>query len=890
MAFCSTRSATAGRRTIVSLDQVPKHLIAATVATEDKNFFKHAGIDMAAIARAAIQNWQSDGIVSGASTISQQLARGLQLEEEERYELSMRRKVNEAFLAMELEDEYSKEEILEMYLNTISYGHQAYGVAAAAETYFRKTLSELTVAESALIAGIPQSPNAYDPVVNLEAALARQRVVLGLMQRQGYISAEQRRAAMEENIRIAPPAPVLRAPHFVDYIREMVLERYGPEGMHQGLQIYTSLDLRFQQIAERIAAAQIEEYGPAHRAGNAAVTIIHPATGQILAMVGSVDYYSEAIDGQVNMAVNRRQPGSSIKPLVYTAALENGWSPASIIWDVPTTFSMSNGRAYVPRNSTGRFYGATRMRAALANSLNVPAIKMLSLVGIPAMLETAQKLGIESLRRPAEDYGLSLAVGGYEVTLLELTHAFSTLANGGQYVPVQPITEITNGAGQVLFRPEATEEPIQAVSAVTAYQISSMLSDARMRQFVFGRNTPLHASLPAAVKTGTTDDWRDNLTVGYTPYVTVGVWVGNSDNKPMRNTYGSQGAAPIWHDIMEKIWASPNLHPSLGYVGEPLPVGFTMPEGAYVAPVCDTMLARYQPNCDHAYEEVFALPDASADATPAKQKSIRGYCLPALQADIPPEIYDQVSFIPVPERSGDRSAAQNWARRSGLYVRDIRDCNPNPVTRTLSGQPEPPKPAALIRIPIAAKEKLGLWPGVRVTPSEVSQGINIRSGPGQDKNIIGSARPRQIMIVRKGPEEVSAGKWYQVKVLDSGVTGWVLGRLLTILPPDEDITGLASTELVQSTGFRPGDVASLKSGVEQLNVRDAPGLRNPAVGEAKPGMMLVIKDGPELVGSTPWYAVENKENQITGWVDGRYLKLVPQPEPPPVAESSEDKS
>ncbi|MCO6450053.1 MAG: PBP1A family penicillin-binding protein [Caldilineales bacterium] len=878
-----------GRRTVVALDQVPQQLIAATVATEDKNFFKHAGIDMAAIARAAYQNWQSDDIVSGASTISQQLARGLLMGDEERYELTMRRKLNEAFMAMDLEDNYTKEQILEMYLNTVYYGHQAYGIAAAAETYLQKPLSALTLGESALLAGLPQSPNEYDPIIHPEAAFGRQRVVLGLMQRQGYITAEERRAAQEEVIRVSPATPVLRAPHFVDYIREMLLERYGPEGMHQGLQIHTSLDLRFQQIAERIAAAQIAVISEKHRAGNAAVTILHPATGQILAMVGSIDYYNEEIDGQVNMAISPRQPGSSIKPVVYATALENGWSPASIIWDVPTTYVMGNGQRYVPRNSTGRYYGATRMRAALANSLNVPAIKTLEAVGIPAMLDTARKLGIESWRRPVDDYGLSLAVGGYEVTLLELTHAFATLANGGAYVPIQPITEITDGAGRSLFRAQTPDIPVQAVSPATAYQLSSMLSDNRMRQFVFGRNSALQASQPAAVKTGTTDDWRDNLTVGFTPYVTVGVWVGNSDSKRMRNIYGSQGAAPIWHDIMEKIWASPNLYPSLGYVGKPLPVGFEPPSGVYTAPVCDTMLSRYQPNCDHAYEEVFALPGSpNAPQTAAIKSQTRGYCVPALQADLPPSIYAQALFIPVPQRDGDRQAAQNWANRNNVRLATLADCNPTPVSRSISGQPEPAKAKAIIPIASLPKQKLGMWPGVRVAPSERSQGINIRSGPGQDQRIVGSARPRQIMVIRKGPEESSDGKWFQVKVLDTGLSGWVLGRLLTIIPPDEDISGLASTELVQSTGFRSGDSVRLKAGVEQLNLRLAAGLNNLVVGEAKPGMMLVVKDGPELVGNTPWYAVEEPELKLSGWVDGRYLQLESRPEPASVAETTDD--
>ncbi len=372
-----------GRRDIVPLQAVPKVLILATVATEDKNFYSHTGVDWTAIARAAWQNWQADEIVSGASTITQQLARSLLMEEEARYDLTLERKYREAVVALQIEDSYSKEAILEMYLNSIFYGHRSYGIVAAARTYLDKDLAELSLAEAAFLAGIPQAPIYYDPFVNPDAARGRQLVVFDLMERAGFITSAEKALAIAEPIRlVSPEYPELQAPHLVDYVNELLLERYGLEGMRRGLKVYTTIDLRYQELAEKIARAQIDAIGPKYNASNAAVVIIHPATGEILAMVGSIGYYDEAISGQVNMAVQPRQPGSSIKPVVYATAFDRGWSPASIIWDAPVRYYDGQGGFYMPHNITGRYYGAVRLRDALSNSLNVPAIKLLHEVGV----------------------------------------------------------------------------------------------------------------------------------------------------------------------------------------------------------------------------------------------------------------------------------------------------------------------------------------------------------------------------------------------------------------------------------------------------------------------------------------------------------------------------
>ncbi len=815
-----------GRRTIVSLDQVPITLIQATIATEDKNFYLHEGVDVFAVTRALWQNLQAWDIVSGGSTIPQQLARLLLLDEDERYRQSLLRKVHEARLAMQLSQRYSKDEILEMYLNTVYYGHQAYGVAAAAEVYFNKPVSALTLAESALLAGLPQAPNQLDPYVNFSAARERQRQVLDLMRRQGYITEAQMQAALAEEIRLASPQPVTRrAPHFVDYVRELLLERYGPEGMRQGLQVYTSIDLRYQELAEQIARAQVAEVGPRYNISNAAVVILHPPTGQILAMVGSVDYYNEQISGQVNMAVQPRQPGSAIKPVLYAAAFDNGWTPATVIWDTPVSYPLSGGQRYAPRNITGRFYGPLRLRAALANSLNVPAVKLLHTLGVETMLNTARKMGITSWRGPATDYGLSLAVGGYGVTPLELTHAFATLANNGAYVPLAPVTEIRDSAGRVLFRAQPPDPPIYAVSPVAAYQVTSILSDTRTRQMMFGRTSPLDTSQPTAVKTGTTDDWRDNWTVGYTPYLAVGVWLGNSNGKPMRNSYGFRTAGPIWHDIMEAIWATPSLHDSLGYAGKPLPQGFIPPPGIYVAPVCDLLPGHFNRNCPLAYEEVFALPENPGRPAPlppitdsSDQQS--GYCLPVLQKDMPKPVRLAGAFVPLPADPQDAAAARRWAASFGLPLRRASECDLTPVTRPLAQLPPRPEPKRLVKIPEPAP-----------TTTE--------------------AQPAPAQAAAKLEER---------------------------------------PEATATAALAPGGRATLAQGVHSLNIRSGPGITNPRRGLLLPGQVVEIRAGPHQVGPSPWFEIHVIETQLTGWVNGRYLQALASPEASaePPARSGQD--
>jgi len=686
-----------GRRTIVGFDEIPESLIQATIATEDRRFYQHQGVDYLAIVRAAWQNSQSEAIVSGGSTITQQLARLLFMPPSERYEQSITRKLKEADLAQFLETYYTKEEILAMYLNMVYYGNHAYGVAAAAEVYFNKPLSELTPAESAMLAGLPQSPVLYDPFRYPERALARQRTVISLMQEAGFIDADEAASLRTQPVLFHPyQRPRNRAPHFVDYIRGILIERFGTEGIHWGFQVHTSLDLRYQELAERIARAQVENIGKKHHLSNAAVVILQPKTGEILAMVGSVDFHNEAIAGQVNMTIEPRQPGSSVKPILYAAAFERGWSPASVIWDLPVTYRLDGRRLYSPSNITRRYYGPLRLRMALSNSLNVPAVKLLHEIGIPAMLNTAKDLGIESWQKPAEDYGLSLAVGGYEVPLLELTHAFATIANEGMYTPLHPVTLLTDGAGRVMYRAQPEQEQRRAISQVAAYQLISIMSDARARRMMFPRPSPLDTSQITAVKTGTTDGWRDNLTVGFTSYLTVGVWTGNTDGAPMRKAVGAYTAGPIWHDIMEGIWADPSLYDALGYANASLPQGFTLPPDIVTIPVCDWMPGKFNPRCPRMVEEVF--PAKLPEGLPGGRT--RGYCLPPGAEPAPPEAY----FLALPKDPRGAAAARSWVRkRYPRPVQDLDHCDTTPKKRPLVKQPKLLPPRQLVKLPDETK-------------------------------------------------------------------------------------------------------------------------------------------------------------------------------------------
>ncbi len=596
----------AGKRTVVPLSEIPPHLIAATIATEDAGFFSNPGIEPRGILRAAWANLLAGRPVAGGSTISQQLVKNVLLPPEERYELSLSRKLREALLAFQLSRTYSKEQILEMYLNEIYYGNLAYGVEAAARTYFAKPVHELTLAEAAMLAGLPQAPAVYDPFKNPQAAKARQSEVLDLMVKHGLLDPETAAAAKAEPLRYATPGTEIRAPHFVMYVRDLLAERYGQRALFQaGFRVYTTLDLGLQQLAEEVVSRQLETLAR-QDARNAGLVALDPRTGEILAMVGSPDFYDPTIDGQVNATLAERQPGSAIKPLVYLAAFQRGFGPATVVLDQRTRFPDGPGRFYTPDNFDRRFRGPVTLRQALGNSLNIPAVKVLQFAGLRETVRLARTLGLTSL---AEDrpYGLSFTLGGVEVKLLELAGAYAALANGGRVVPVDPILRIEDSTGQVVYeRPPAPAEP--QIDPRLAFLITDILADNDARRETFGANSPLRLSRPAAVKTGSTDDYRDSWTIGYTPSLLAGVWVGNSDGRPMRAVLGSSGAGQIWHEFMERALA--------GQPAEP----FIPPEGLIRGTVCADTGYLPGPGCQRTVTDWFLAerPPRAANAPRAR--------------------------------------------------------------------------------------------------------------------------------------------------------------------------------------------------------------------------------------------------------------------------------
>ncbi|MCB0222602.1 MAG: penicillin-binding protein 1C [Anaerolineae bacterium] len=539
---------TGGRRTNITLDRISPHLINATLATEDRFFYLNVGVDPIAIMRATFTNLSEKEIVSGASTITQQLARNVFLTPKERTDRSFSRKLREAVLAMEINRRYTKDQILETYFNQIYYGNHSYGVEAAAQTYFGKSARDLTLPEAAMLAGLPQSPAIYDPYHNPEGAKGRQQVVLGLMVEAGYITLAQAREAAATPVTFRDLNFPLEAPHFVTLVREELEQNVPATYIYQaGLRVYTTLDASMQAAAEQAVERRVAELASRH-VTNGALIAMDPATGHILALVGSRDFRDETIDGQVNIVTSLRQPASTIKPLTYLAAFERlGWTPSSLLWDVPVEYPDENGNVYRPRNVDGQFHGPVTVRTALANSYNIPAIKTLEAIKISALKEMAYRLGISTLNR--EDYGLPLALGSGEVSLLEMTNAYQAIANQGVLLQPTTILKITDNFGREI---EPLRHPSRrALNEAHAYLMTDILADNQARTPEFDPDRILQISRPAAVKTGTTNDFRDSWTIGYTPDIVTGVWVGNADNQPMDGVDGLTGAGHIWHDFME---------------------------------------------------------------------------------------------------------------------------------------------------------------------------------------------------------------------------------------------------------------------------------------------------------------------------------------------------
>jgi 1A family penicillin-binding protein len=555
-------------RTLVPLAEISQPMIQATLAIEDKNFYQHYGFSPLGILRAAWANFQGEQIEQGGSTITQQLVKNRLLTPERTWQ----RKLKELVLAVVAEGTYTKNQILEMYLNQVAYGGSTYGVEEAAWRYFHKSARDLNLAEAALLAGLPQAPSVYSPFgSNPELAFTRQEEVLRRLLEEGYITQEQWQEARHIPITFAEDRIDIQAPHFVMYVKRLLAQQFGEAAVQTGgLEVTTTLDLSLQKESEKILGQELLRLAPLN-VGNGAVLVTNPKTGEILSMVGSRDYFDFAHDGQVNVVLRPRQPGSAIKPLTYALALEAGKTPATIIDDSPVVYQTVGSPPYAPKNYDGRFHGQVTLRTALASSYNVPAVKTLAELGVSAMLDRAAEAGITTWQDSSR-FGLSLTLGSGEVTMLDMAKLYGTFANYGALVNPNPILEVKNYKGEVLYRNDCVQGAVpcavdQVFSPPAAYLITDILADNRARTPAFGPQSVLHIpGYEVAVKTGTTNSLRDNWTIGYTTDRLVAVWVGNNDNTPMSQVAsGITGASPIWNKTMRLL-----LNPQSPHVFAPL--------------------------------------------------------------------------------------------------------------------------------------------------------------------------------------------------------------------------------------------------------------------------------------------------------------------------------
>lgn len=711
-----------GKRTRIPSSEMPEHLLQATISVEDDTFYTNNGLDAPSLLAALIANVRNpEGRPVGGSTITQQLVRHVAFDYEERTGVSYERKIKEVFLAWIMARNFSKDEILEMYLNEIYYGNLAYGIEAAANTYFGKSATDLTLGESTMLAALPQSPVKLDPLTNLEGAKSRQWLVLNLMVSEGFISQTEAEQAYLEPLNFAVQEVSLTAPHFSVYVRQQLEEMFGAEVVaNGGLRVTTTLDMDYQELAEELARRHVAAVGPQHNLTNASLVAMNPQTGEVLAMLGSVDYDNEAIDGHVNVALSPQQPGSAIKPLTYAAAMspdEQGvvsWTPADILWDVKAEYPQVNGQTYSPVNYDGRFHGPVRLRDALANSYNLPAILLLQDIGLPKFLEFARSLGIESWQGDSSQYGLSLTLGGAEVTPLELTGAFSTFANGGYQVPPVSILEVIKSNGEVLYEHPFTQGE-RVLDERVAYVVSDILDDDDARVPAMGHENPLDLPFPAAAKTGTTNDFRDNWTVGYTPALAVGVWTGNTDNSEMIDVSGLTGAAPLWSEYMQSVYSEPTMLETLVVNGQPPVNEFVPPPGleqeslcalsSVVVGVMDCAPGGSEWALQTADDAVEAFPDVAGSVVWEEIESaverMPAMPLPPLPAELindlvdeeappaqlfchftegtdaallPPESQIQI-FLSPPRNEESMKAAHEWAQAANLAILPSESCN-----------------------------------------------------------------------------------------------------------------------------------------------------------------------------------------------------------------------
>lgn len=712
----------AGKQIDLTLGSIPETCVQATLATEDKRFYQHPGFDPIAIVRALVQNFRAEGnIVSGGSTITQQVARNTLLGPEERYAQNLQRKLREAYLAVLIEQRYTKDEILALYLNQTYYGNFAFGMEAAANIFFAKPAQQLSRGECALLAGLVQYPSGYNPLTAPEVAKARQLTVLRLMQDAGYVDKAQADAIAAESLRYKTKLFAIEAPHFVMYVQDLINQQLGVDALRAGgLTVTTSLDLDLQQKVERTVAYRLDLLNcriagectpttdPNRRADNAAVVVLDSHTGDILAMVGSPNYFDASIQGNVNAALSLRQPGSAIKPLTYAAALDPDWSaelgvapltPASILADLPTTFYVADETGanvpYAPVNYDRKTHGPVSVRDALANSYNIPAVKVLERIGVETLKRIASQAGITSFNR---DFGLALTLGGGEVRLLELTAAYGMLDDGQRLTP-RAIRAIEGSNVQTANRRDVlpatvTRQQTQVISSATAYLITDILDDEVARMPAFGGTSPLSLPFAAAAKTGTTTDWRDNWTLGYSTERVVGVWVGNADNAPMVDVSGVAGAGPIWHDVMLAAHTRS-------------PAGFSKPEGIVDATVCASSGMLVTDACPRSRLEHFIAGTEPTDADtqfvtlaidrrtglPAQDDAPRSQVVDRTYWSLPPQYYDWAMDEGIPLLSPQLASAAQRAEMHGETmpasgeVLILSDPSSNVAYRTWPGLP-----------------------------------------------------------------------------------------------------------------------------------------------------------------------------------------------------------
>jgi len=671
---------TGGHHAVLAFKNIPECMRQSTIAVEDRNFYSNPGVDLEGMLRALWINLRGGETIAGGSTITQQVTRSLLLQGE-LSERTLRRKLRESLLAWQITRAYSKDDILALYLNQTFYGGFAYGVEAAARTYFAKPASDLLLPECALLAGLPQAPARYNPFDQPEAAKQRQLVVLSLMQKNGFISNLEYQQAVTTPLSYNPAPFPIRAPHFVWMVKNQLdeLRQNGHLDPRASLVVRTTLDLDAQGAAETAIARQIKKFkdnkGLDHNVNNAALVALDPRQGQILALVGSADYFDTAISGAVNMATSVRQPGSAFKPFIYAEAFNPNnpqpWTAATPILDVQTVFPSQSGPAYIPKNYDESEHGPVPARVALASSLNIPAVVALQKVGLADILRLAGRLGINWAGGP-DQYDLSLALGGGELSLLELSRAYGAFANGGYQAGSASILEIRDADGNLLYQPPAATQ-IQVLDPRVAWLISDILNDDNARQIGFGKNSTLKIERPAAVKTGTTSNFHDNWTVGYTPSLVVGVWVGNSNYEGMRGVNGLTGAAPIWQETIRALLR-----------GKPVelfnrPPGFVQKQvctlsGLLPGPLCERTTLEWfidgtQPlQPDNVYHQIWldVMTGKLADATtPASHR------LPLTVLDLPAQ-------------------AQRWARSQGLpLLSDYNQAETSPGAALVMSSPQP---------------------------------------------------------------------------------------------------------------------------------------------------------------------------------------------------------